>query len=232
MRGPLETAGLLFWARGRALAGDLRGGFRICVIIEDGWRAWQSARFAAGPLRLARKGARSTSPAFRLRSASFGGQVGEGGRGVWSSTSEAGGGGSMRSIETEGAAGAKRQRISITLAHELRRAQTCEVFEVGEHRDESADAGEEFGKGFRAAWPVEARALAHPEAHLRDLAGAAADGEMQRGLIVDDHRLQVHPRLRAVRERVETIRAERLAHQVCHLLLQRPHALTHRVVRE
>jgi hypothetical protein len=138
----------------------------------------------------------------------------------------------MRSIETEGAAGAKRQRISITLAHELRRAQTCEVFDVGEHRDESADAGEEFIEGSGAAWPVEARALAHPEAHLRDLAGAAGDGEVERGLVVDDHRLEVHARLGAVRERVETVRTERLAHKVCHLLLQRAHALTHRVVRE
>jgi len=124
------------------------------------------------------------------------------------------------------------QRISITLALEPRRAHVRQAFEVGEHRDEGADAGEEFEKGSGAPWPVEGRALAHPEAHLRDLAGAAADGEVERGLVVDDNRLEVHPRLGAVRERVKTVRGERLAHQVRHLLLQRPHALTHRVVRE
>jgi len=187
--------------------------------IEDGW----TSGIGGCPLRLACERTRSTSPALQAEE--------ESGRCV-SSSDEVGGGGATRSVVTEGAAGAKRQRISITLALEPFRAQLREAFEVGEHRDEIADAGEEFVEGSGAAWLVEARALAHAEAHLRDLAGAAADGEVERGLIVDDHRLEVHARLGAVRERVETVRAERLAHQVCHLLLQRPDALTHRVVRE
>jgi hypothetical protein len=148
-----------------------------------------------------------------------------------SSTSEAGGGGALRSSVTEGAAGAKRQRISITLADESRGADLGEAFDAVDHLRERADAGEELLRGEGARRPEEGAGVL-PEAHLRDLAGAGADGEVEGGLVVDDQRLDVEPRARIMREQVEALGAEHLADHQRDALPRRLDALLHRVVRE
>jgi hypothetical protein len=91
----------------------------------------------------------------------------------------------MRSIETVGAAGAKRQRIGVAFALEAFGADLGEAFDVVDHRHEGADAGEQRGHVERAGWRV-GGSLVHPEAHLRDLAGTGADGHVEGGFVVDD----------------------------------------------
>jgi hypothetical protein len=189
------------------------------VNIKDGWRPWQSARFAGSPLRLARKGARSTSPAF-----------GEGGQAA-SSTSEAGGGGSMRSIETEGAAGAKRQRIGVTFALEALGADLGEAFDVVAHRDERSDAREECGGGKCAGWAV-GRPVLIPEANLCDLAGSCADRCVEACLVVDDQRLDVETKSWIAFEQEEALRAEHLRRHQRNAVPGSADALLHRVSRE
>jgi hypothetical protein len=147
---------------------------------------------------------------------------------VWSSTSEAGGGGSRRSRETEGAAGAKRQRIGVTLTLEALRADLRKAFDVVDHRDKGADAGEQRGHVWSAGWRV-GGSLVHPEAHPRDLAGAGADGHVEGGFVVDDQRLDVEPSLWVVLEEEEALRAEHLRGHQGDAVLRGLDALLHRV---
>jgi hypothetical protein len=184
--------------------------------IEDGWGSWQSARFAGSPLRHA-AARRATSPAF-----------GEGGL---SSISEAGGGGSMRSIETEGAAGAKRQRIGVTFALETFGADLREAFDVVDHRDEGADAGEQSCDREGARGAVECLGV-KPEAHPRDLAGAGADRHVEGRLVVDDQGFDVEPRLRVVFEEEQALGREHLGGHQRNAVPGRADALLHRVGRE
>jgi hypothetical protein len=194
---------------------SLRGGFRSQLNIKDRWTSG-----AGGcPLRLATKTSRSTSPDC----------VGGGKAQVhFLLQPKAGGGGAQRSSVTEGAA---TERISIALADESRGARLGEAFDVVDHRRERADAGEEALNGERARWPEEGAGLL-PESHLRDLAGAGADGEVEGGLVVDDQRLDMEPRARIVCEQVEALGAEHLADHQRNALPRRLDALLHRVVRE
>jgi hypothetical protein len=137
----------------------------------------------------------------------------------------------MRSIETVGAAGAKRQRIGITFALETLGADLREAFDVVDHRDKGADAGEQRGNVEGAGWCV-GGALLHPEAHLRDLAGAGADGHVEGGFVVDDQRLDVEARLRVVFEEEEALRSEHLRGHQGDAVPGRADALLHRIGRE
>jgi len=183
-----------------------------CDNGQGRWSARASGRVAAGPL----------PPPLRF---------GEGGHGAKSSTSEAGGGGAPHSGVTEGAAGAKRQRIGIALAQQAFGADAGEALDVVDHLHERADAGEELLRG-EGARRLEEGAGLLPEAHLRDLAGAGADGEVEGGFMVDDQRLDVEPCARIVRQQAEALGAEDQADHQRDALPRRLDALLHRVVRE
>jgi hypothetical protein len=137
----------------------------------------------------------------------------------------------MRSIETEGAAGAKRQRIGVAFTLETLRADLGEAFDVVDHRDERADAGEQAFDGERARGYV-GGPLVHPEAHLRDLAGAGAYGHVEGGFVVDDQRLNVEPRFGIMFEEEEALRAEDFRGHQGNAVPGRADALLHRVGRE
>jgi hypothetical protein len=137
----------------------------------------------------------------------------------------------MRSIETEGAADAKRQRIGIAFALEPFGADLCEAFDVVDHRHEGADAGEEPFGGKSAGWAVGCPVLI-PEAHPRDLAGSRAYRCVESGFVVDDEGFDVETEAWVALEEVEALGAEHLRGHQGNALPGRPDALLHRVSRE
>jgi hypothetical protein len=134
----------------------------------------------------------------------------------------------MRSIQTVGAAGAKRQRIGVVLAPEAFRADLGEAFDVVAHRHQGADALEKRCDVEGASWLVECSRM-DPEAQPGDLAGAGADGHVKRGLIVDDQRFDVKADLGIMLEEKKALRAEDLRSHQGNAMPGRADALLHRV---
>lgn len=83
----------------------------------------------------------------------------------------------------------------------------------------------------RARW-LEDDAGLQPEARFGDLAGARADGEMQRGLAGDDERFDAEPCMGIAFEEEEALGAEHLRGHQGDAVLRGLNALAHRVGRE
>ncbi len=96
---------------------------------------------------------------------------------------------------------------------------------------EVAQAGEKFEERSGARRAIEGPGV-RPHAQLRDLAGAAADEQMQRRLVIDQQGFEMKARLEGAAEDVEAVLAERLFHHAGKALLKDLHALTHGIVRE
>jgi len=105
------------------------------------------------------------------------------------------------------------------------------VFDAEAVAREVAQAGEKFEERSGARRAIEGPGV-RPHAQLRDLAGAAADEQMQRRLVIDQQGFEMKARLEGAAEDVEAVLAERLFHHAGKALLKDLHALTHGIVRE
>lgn len=139
--------------------------------IEDGWGS-RAGRVAASPLRLARKCARSTSPAC------FAAEGGQGQSHAHRLMVR-----SMAQPCVRRTMGFEPDRISIALALELKGTQLCEAFDVVAEGDEGLDAADEVRQRLRARGRVE-RTRGGAEADPGDGAGARGDGEVDGGFVV------------------------------------------------
>ena len=122
------------------------------------------------------------------------------------------------------------KRVSFAFTRELDGAQLCKMFEAFERLDEIVETSEQLERGSRVCGVWE-EALAWLEAQAGDLAGAGADDEVERRLILNDDCFECAAEGCVALERMEPD-LEGFPRRVAHLLAQRLDALTHGVTRE
>jgi hypothetical protein len=133
---------------------------------------------------------------------------------------------------TEGAAGAKRQRIDVTLALEALGADLREAFDVFAHRDEVAQAGEEDFERTVAGRRVSRAVFCGRNGQACDLAGAVADDGVQGGVEIVDEGFEIDARLGVLHELRESLFLEDLPDDHREVAARSHDTLTHRVSRE
>ena len=124
-----------------------------------------------------------------------------------------------------------RKRIGVAFTDEFGGAELREAFDVAAHAHEVAEAGEQFDHALRPRGPIEFT-MAGRKAQLRDLAGAAADDEMQRRFVIDEDGFEIDALGGIAGEGPQPLFGEDGVDQMLDAAAGGLDALPHRVVRK